>query len=471
MGGQDNVTMEGLYKLNDVQDRLRIYAQDKEHFKFWALRQKNNIAILKIISEKFGSVPASNVTDWIFRYPEFDEIEYQTYCGADSSTLHASNTILSIPNSFGTTLNTSSRLIVSGLWTKKIVLDAATDVKAVMVVAVAEVDSITLPEELRVVTIGAADSAGTGQRAVTVKRAHPTDSYLNPNSIPAITTTMQLTVSNLVSRSNDYPKPPITKNSKYLENNIQITRMSYGLGEHMTQGGGVDTYLANGSDAYFNIMYNLAETYLMKAIERAMLSARRSQKEIDGNLEFESGGIIEFIMADQDHILDFEGKVPTVGRINNFVRRMADTSGVKEIWLFTGTELSEQLANAYENKSIYYTQAELSVKYQLTVKRLESVGRDLVVYHVTAPILNELGMANEALGLNLTEMNYDEKHPFGCFQIAHKVPFGDYPDDAKSYKSNEGFKGRWRELYGAWGLVRRLPETHFRWINAAPPNQ
>ena len=149
---------------------------------------------------------------------------------------------------------------------------------------------------------------------------------------------------------------------------------------------------------------------------------------------------------------------------------MADTSGVAELWLFTGTQLSEQIANAYENKSIYYTQASLTVQYQMIVKVIESVGRNLTVYHVTAPILNELGMANEALVLNLTEMNYMEKHPFGCFQIAHKVPFTDSPENADSYKSNEGFKGKWRELYGAWGLVRRLPETHFRWVGAATPN-
>jgi len=459
MNNSDSVNIQDLYKLGNVQDRLRKYAQDQEYFKFWALRQVNTISILKVISEKFGSVPAEQVSDWEFRYPEFDELPYQFQLATATIGTH---TELKVTNSLGSILNTSTRLQVDGIYVKAVCTDMASHAATSINIS----SGIVLNEELRIVHVGAEDSFGAGYRKVVVKRAHPNATVANPI---AITATMTLTVMNLVARSNDYPKPPITKNSKYLKNYVEISRQSYGLGEHMVQGGGIDTFLAKGVE-YLNIQYQLAETYMMKAIERAILEARQSKLEVDGNLEYETGGIKEFILADSDHILDFGGKVPTVARINNFIRRMADTSGVNEIWLFTGTELSEQIANAYENKSIYYTQASLTVKYQMIVKVIESVGRNLTVYHVTAPILNELGMANEALGLNLTEMNYNEKHPFGCFQIAHKVPFTDKPDGDDSYKSNEGFMGKWRELYGAWGLVRRLPETHFRWVGAASPN-
>lgn len=462
MAGIDDQNLRGLYDLSNVQDRLRVYAQNKEYFRFWALRQINTISILKIISEKFGSVPMEQVTDWEFRYPEFDELPYSFYLYEDSDSTDASNTKLKVDNGTGALLNTSTRLMVDGIYTKFTVANASTDMSATRDVA----SGIVLPEELRIMAVGDEDSGGAGYRIITVRRAHPADSY--SNTAPAITTSMKITVMNLVSRANDYPKPPITKNSKYLDNYVQITRMSYGLGEHMVQGGGIETFLAKGVE-YLNIQYQLAETYLMKAIERATVVARRSKKDVNGNLEYETGGILEFIPTDEDHYLDWGGKVPTVQRINNFVRRMADTSGVKELWWFTGTQLSEQIANAYENKSIYYTNAELSIKYMMKIKTLESVGRDLVVHHVTAPILNELGMANEGLVLNLTEYNYNEKSKFGCFQIAHKVDFSDQPDDADSYKSNEGYKGKWRELYGAWGLVRRLADTQFRTIGAAAP--
>jgi hypothetical protein len=459
MAGTDGENIQGLYNLSNVQDRLRQYAQDKDYFRFWTLRQINTISILKIISEKFGSVPAEQISDWEFRYPEFDEIGYQFFLVELSSSTDATNTKLKVTNSTGATLDTSSRLTVNGIYVKKVCTDMASHAATAMNIA----SGIVLPEELRIISVGDEDSGGPGNRIITVKRAHPNDSVSNPI---AITTSMQLTVSNLVTRADDFPKPPISKNSKYLDNYVQITRRSYGLGEHMVQGGGIQTYLAKGAE-YLNIQYQLAETYLLKAMERAVLTARKAKKEVGTSLEYETGGVLEFVEADTDHILDLGGKVPTIPRINNLIRRMADTSGVKELWLFTGTEMSEQIANAYENKSIYYTNASLSVQYMMKIKTLESVGRDLVVHHVTAPILNEIGMANEALVLNLTEYNYNQKHKYGCFQIARKVPFSDMPEKEDSYKSNEGYKGKWRELYGAWGLVRRLPETHFRWVGAA----
>lgn len=459
MPGTDNEVIRGIYNLSNVQDRLRKYAQDKDYFRFWALRQRNTISILKIISEKFGTVPASNLSDWKYRYPEFDEIQYTMYLNEDSDSTDATNTKLKVSNEDGGILNTSMRLMVEGVYTKETVANATTDMATSRNVS----SGIVLPEVMRVMNVGEEDSGGSGYRLITVRRAHPADSY--SNTATAITTSMKLTVTNVVNRADDFPKPPITKNSKYLENYVQITRFSYGLGEHMSVGGGIDTYLAKG-DQYLNIQYQLAETFLMKAIERAILTGRKSEKEVGGSLEYESGGVLEFLRKDSDHYLDFSGTVPNVPRINNFVRRMADISGVKELWWFTGTELSEQIANAYEDKSIYYTNAELSVNYMMKIKTLESVGRDLVVHHVTAPILNELGMSNEGIVLNLSEYNYNQKSKFGCFQIAHKVKFSDLPETSKSYKSNEGYRGTWRELYGAWSLVRRLDDTHFATIGA-----
>lgn len=464
MAGQDSELIRGIYDLQNVQDRLRIYAQNKEYFQFWALRQLNTISILKIISEKFGTVPGEQVADWEIRYPEFDEIEYQFKLDEKTSDTDASRTKLKISNDYQPILNSSTRLHVEGIYTTDSI-DSASEWDTSRDISTGRV----LPEILRIVHVGDEDSGGSGYCLVTVKRGYPVDHGLTTSDIPDITTDMTLTVSNLVSRANDYPKPPVSKNSDYLSNYVQITRMSYGLGEHMTQGGGVETYLAKGSDQYLNIQYQLAETYMMKAIERAILTGKRAKNKIQGNLEYEAGGVLEFLEKDSDHWLDADGLSPSVKRINNLVRRMADTSGVKELWWFTGTHLSEGIANAYEDKSIYYTNTELSVKYRMKIKTLESVGRDLVVHHVTAPILNELGMANDGLVLNLTEYNYNQKSKFGCFQIAHKVPFEDAPKNEKSFKSNEGYKGKWRELYGAWTLVRRLSDTHFATVNFAPP--
>lgn len=463
MAGSDSQIIQGLYDSKNIQDRLRIYAQDKDYFRFWALRQRNTISLLKIISEKFGSVPAGTVTDWKFKYPQFEELPYSFYLAEASNTTDSTNTKLKVENGIGALLNTATRLLVEGSYTKSTVTNATTDNKAVMDIA----NGIVYPEEIRVISQGDEDSAGTGYRLVTVRRCHPSEGF--SNTPIAITTSMRLTVANLVSKANGLPLPPVFKNSASEENVIQISRMSYGVGEHMTQGGGIDTFLAKGTE-YLNISYMLAETYLMKAIERAILVARKSEKVVGNDAELETGGIIEYIKADSDHIIDMDGALPTVQTMNHIVRQMADVSGVKELWMFSGTEAAEVIANQYDGKSIYTTNGSLSLQYQMKIMTLESVGRDMVVHHVTAPILNELGMANECLCLNLSEYNYGEKAKFGSFQIAHKVPFDDAPKNAKSYKENEGYKGQWRELYGAWGLVRRNQDTHFRIINFPKSN-
>ena len=456
MAGTDGEVIKGLYTLDNVQDRLRMFAQNKEFFKFWAFRVKNTISLLRVIAEKFGTVPGAEIVDWTLRYPEFDELPSTVKLVEASNVTDATNTKFKIKNEDALILSNITRLYIDGIFCKATVTNAATD----MGVLLNPASGIVLRETTRIVSVGAEDSGGAGNTIVSVKRAHPASSY--SGTAPAVTTSMTLTISNIVVRADDYPKPPITKNSKYGENHVQISRWSYGLGEHMTQGGGVDTFLETG-EGYLNIQYRLAEIFLMKAIERAIFTGRKSSKLIGGSRELEAGGILEFI----NQFIDLEQMSLNPERMNNIVRRMADMVGVDELWMFSGTQMSEQIANAYEGKSTYYTNAQLSVKYMLNVKTIESVGRALLVHHVTAPILNELGMANEAVVLNLTEYNYKEKSKYGSFQIGHKVAFDDFPKEAPSYKSGEGYKGKWREFYGAWTLIRRLQDTHLRIFNGA----
>ena len=455
MAGTDNQIIRGLYDIGNVQDRLRIYAQNRDYFRFWVVRQVNTISVLKVITEKFGVVPASEVRDWKIIYPEFDEIERSFYLAENSNTTDASNTLLKVTNDTAAILNTSHRLTVDGVYVKATVSNASTDMATTRNIA----NGIVYPESLRVLKVGAEDSGGAGYTIVQVKRAHPADSYTN--TAPAITTSMKLLISNIVVRSNAMVLPPVSKNSRKLENVVQITRHSYGLGEMMVQGDGIDAYLAEGTTQHLGISYTLAETFMTKVVESGMLTGRFSQKEIGGDLENETGGILEWILPDSDHMISLNGQLPTVERMNSIIRHIADVSGVKEVWMCLGTEAAEALANQYDKKTIWQTNGDLSLFYRMRVVTLEGVARDITVNIITAPVLNEVGLSNAALVLNLTEQNYDEKAKFGAFQIAYKVPFQDSPKDKAGYRTGEGFKGIWRELYGAWSLIRRLRDTHF----------
>ena len=56
-----------------IEQRLRIYAHDKDVFRFWALRELQPESILNVIKEKFGEIPIPE-EGWKFKYHE-DEID------------------------------------------------------------------------------------------------------------------------------------------------------------------------------------------------------------------------------------------------------------------------------------------------------------------------------------------------------------------------------------------------------------
>jgi hypothetical protein len=463
MAGTDENIRRGFYDTPDVQDRLRKYAQDEDVFKFYALRQANPLSILTVISEKFGVVGADMISDWQFRYQEFDELPYSFTMQA-ASAQPASGSLIDyvlLTNKAAAGLNTSHRLMSSGTYMGDTRTGATTTNCATTFSATLR----PLNEVIGVLAIGAASSAFEGNAAsagntwVKVRRAHPALSVTG--QLAAIPDESTLVIANSVAKTNGRPFAPLAANGKVLYNAVQITRDSYGLGEHMNQGGGIKTFLKEGGAEYLGLNYELCETRLMKIVEHGMLAGSRTLWEEGNESEYETGGILEWVPKDTDHYINFNG-VPSVQRVNNVVAQAFDTAGVRELWMFGGTNFTKGLANAYENKRQFTPSESLSIKYAMQVNTIESTGRDGIIYYVNAPVLNELFMGDQALILNLTEHNFGEKAKYGAFQIAEKVPFRDDPEDADSYEANAGFKGKWREIYGAWGLIRRLQDTHFR---------
>lgn len=459
MAGTDSTTYRGFYDTPHIQDRLRKYAQDGELFKYFAIRQVNPLSLLTVISEKLGTVPASMLTDWRFRYQEFDELDY-TYKLAAASAQPASGSLydyIKVTNSFAAGINTNHRLSTDTTFT-------TAAVTAHTHIVTTWTTTAYLPEVVRVVSFGEPDGAFEGNAGaagftwVKIKRAHGVATAITGQA-PAIPINSYVTIVNSVAKTNQRPNPPVSKNGSYLENCVQITRESYGVGEHLTQGGGIKTYLMENGDAQLDLNFTLNETRLMKTIERAVLMGKKSMIESGNESEYETGGIVEFIPS-ANYIN--AGGVLNVEKVNDIVATALDTSGVRELYMFGGSTFTKKLASAYENKRGFGENTKLSVDYGLRVNSIEGTGRDGIIHYINAPILGELGMGSQALILNLTEYNYGEKGKYGCFQIAEKVPMADKPENADSYEQNSGFMGTWRELYYAFGLVRRLANTHFR---------
>ena len=461
MAGSDSTVYRGFYDTPYIQDRLRLYAQEEKIFQLMALRQANPLSILTIISEKFGTVPADMLTDWRFRYQEFDELPYSftivTYAAGSGQFSY-----VKLSNSHAAGLNTNHRLLVSGVYTKRDLIGLGATLTVATDMGTTFSSTLNQNEVVKVSAIGEPDSAFEGNAAasgytwIKVKRCHPGIFSTITGTLTSMSG-MTLKLVNSVAKTNQRPNPPVTANGRYLENVIQITRESYGLGEHLNKGGGIKTLLMNDGAAQLDMNLELTQLRLTKTIERGILCGKRSAVEVGNESEYETGGILEFI----ETYYNFNG-IPTVSRINDMVSYMLDTAGVRELWMFGGSTYTKKLASAYESKRGFGESTELSVKYGLKVNEITGTGRDGIIYHVNAPILSEIGLDEQAIVLNLSEHNFGEKAKYGNFQIAEKVPMADLPDDSESYEKNSGFQGKWRELYTAWGLIRRLGATHFR---------
>lgn len=462
MAGTDNTIYRAFYDTPHIQDRLRLYSQESKIFQLIALRQVNPLSILTVLSEKFGTVGADMVTDWRFRYQEFNELPYSFTLKAASARPASGSLIdyIELTNSEAAGLNGNHRLVSLGTYMAQ---DLSGGVTTTNCTTTFNVTNCPLNEVVRVLGIGAADSAYEGNAAdtgytwVKIKRAHPGATVTGQLAAIPISTVMK--ICNSVAKTNSRPVPPVTANGSYQDNVCQITRESYGIGEHLTQGGGIKTLLMENGNAQLDMNLELVQTRLMKTIEKSLLEGRRMAIESGNESEYETGGILEFIPSAN---WINAGGLLTVASINDIVATALDTSGVRELFMFGGSTFTKNLAEAYENKRGFGENTELSVRYGMKVQEIQGTGRDGIVYYANAPVLSEIGMDNQALILNLTEYNYGEKNPYGAFQIAEKVAMRDLPDDAASFEKNAGFMGTWRELYYAYGLIRRLSTTHFR---------
>lgn len=461
MPGQDNYVYRGFVDSPHIQDRLRLYSQQSKIFQLIALRQVNPLSILTVISEKFGTVPANMITDWRFRYQEMDEL-FQEFTLSSASVRPVTGSLIDyilVPNNIAQGLLPVHRLSTSTTWTSRDLSGGATTTN---VGVTFDAGIRQMPEILKILGIGEASSAYEGNAAtpgftwVKVQRAHPAATVTGQLvAIPAGTT---YRIVNSVSKTNARPTPPVSATGTFLENVCQITRESYGIGEHQTQGGGITTLLLQNGAAQLDMNLELVQTRLMKTVEKSIILGRKYIAETGNESEYETGGMLEFIHP--NNYINAGGLL-NVGSVNNIVAQALDISGVRELWMFGGSTFTKNLAEAYESKRGFGNETSLSVRYGLKVHSIEGTGRDGIVYYVNAPVLSAIGMDSQALILNLTEYNYDEKNPYGAFQIAEKVPIKDEPEDAQSYERNSGFKGTWRELYTAYGLIRRLQKTHF----------
>jgi hypothetical protein len=438
------------YSENDLVERLRLYAQNEKNFQFLSLYEYNTVSILRVLSEKFGTVPSGEVTDFEFKYPEMNELPYEFTPHAtstDENTTHKS--LISIIDDEASSLNVGMILSVipapgktAGSFVNKDRTAVATDKKTT---------ALCQNEQLYVESIGASGSASTGYTNITVRRYYPTDDLSGITTCTPITVDMRLVITNVIAAEDSHYNTPSTINSEQLSNVIQTSRLSYGVSSHIKSG--IKTFL---NQEPLDLAYQMCQTRYGKVIERGILSAEKMKKRVNGKMLYQTGGILEFIP--DENVISFN-KIIQPKNLLWLIHDIADAVGstVDEMWMFGGTTYATALATAFDGKAQWTKNEAESVKYRLQVSELIDTGRNMKLKFVAAPILNELGMGGEAIVLNLTDR-------YKCFQIAEKEPLKDLPEGKESY-TEESQRSVTRELYSMWGLVRRLAKTHFRIID------
>jgi hypothetical protein len=445
--GDDGAIVGGrVYSESDIPSRLMKYGRDKKALNFMTLYEKNTISVLRVISEKFGTLGRQDVPGFEMKYPSISELPYEFTPHAvsvDDNT--AKTSVVSFANDDAACMYPGLVLFIKGI---------CIDSKGTLVSTTKSVDTIE-NEQAMVEYVDRADSYASGYTNVKIKRFYPID---GPTAtVEPITTSMQLILVNSLSKEDAGPNPPISKNNEEDFNYIQTTRASWGVSEHVLSG--IETYL---NKLPFELAYELCQKAYVKLIERAMLTGKRSKKRIGKDMLYQSGGVLEYIPS--DNIIDFSstyGQIITPETFMKMLTVIGDTVGsfVDEYWMFNGTQFHYALTEAFAGKALFTQNEMASIKYRMNVLSFTTPSRNIQFNIVPAPILNELGMADESLVLNLTESQK-------CFQIAEKVPTVEKPEDGGSL-SPVGVYNKIRELYSMWGMIRRHPNTHFRIFNVS----
>ncbi len=447
-GVENQVISPEFFSNRDYLETMRVYQRNGEVFKFMSLYEKDSLSVLRVISEKFGTV-REGITDFEFKTRQDYEAPTRFNIedtSADDNTLKTS--IVKMTNDNAASIHTNHVL-------KVVPRQNDASAEAIYMNADGSAASTTLSssnylgETCRVISIEPENSAGTGYTFVKLRRYYPFD---NPtaNVIP-LTVHMQLLIVNNLRVEDGLPNPPVNKNIEIDWNYIQTSSESFGVSSHVKSG--IETF---GDMKPLERGYLIAQNKLMKTIEYAIVEGRRSRKEIKGKREYQTGGYLEFIPP--QNYIDFGNTygVITPDSMRQAVSEIADRAGsnVSELWWFCGREFLLKVDQAYEDK-VQYTKAESeSLKYELKIKEFLDHSTNTRMLFVPAKVLDNLGYTNEAHILNLSPK-------YKCYQIAEKEPFTE-----KIGLEAKGQYSEWHEIYGMWGLIRRLPETHFRIYNA-----
>ena len=363
--------------------------------------------------------------------------------GQGASALHHE---IAIENDFAVQIQENDVLFVLGLFSEYIPADNKLKYSTTF-----GIDAINY-EQCLVMAVGNKDGAGAGLTKVTLRRAYYckgkddfTGIIFNPPTADtilgdmAITTNMKL-VRGLPSFPEGGDAPHGFHKNPVVDNNF-TQEFKYAI--EITKESEIEKTMIGKTPIE---IYRLLKTRQATLdIERTFLNGRKG-KQIDkaGRVQYTTGGVMEFIKRDTDHIHTYNNPAITYPGLLDVLGKIPEDGGSVERDFYCGITLYQEMKKAFFNKDFLRYNPEASKKFDIPIESLVGAGVTLNV--IPLYTLQEMGFGNRGLVIDWSVPSFTPvTHPGWDMKVEKDI----------QEKGKQIYKEQW---IGIKGMERRYQQ-------------
>lgn len=308
-------------------------------------------------------------------------------------------------------------------------------------------------EPMKVITVGAPDSAGAGSTTVTVRRCYTSAEDRGGSLIPIsiVNTNINAQGGIVIGDQLIYGMPawmegtgPAKGFFKNPEIDVNFTQEFKYSVEVTTESTIEKTWMGKSQREIYSM---LREKRAARNWEHTLLFGKKAKEEDDqGRLTYAMGGIIEFILKDTDHIIPYAGPTINWPGLLDLTTKVFNLGGGSERWALTGLTLYNELRKAFYSSGYMRYDPEASKEFNIDVDSIVGSGGKLIIMPLWT--LEECGWGNKMI---LLDMTYPSFVP-----VTHKDWDMKIESDIQE-KGTQIVKDQW---IGMKGLERRYRQYH-----------
>lgn len=313
-------------------------------------------------------------------------------------------------------------------------------------------------EAVRIVSIGAPDSAGTGDTLITVHRC-----FFGPSGVDQggkiidkslVDTSVQADTANAAIQTGDVflrgapafkegtGAPTGLHKSPTMDNNF-TQEFKYGV--EITKESEID--IKNISYSPLDINRRLTNVRMMLDMERTMIFGRKGvTSDSSGKKLYTTGGVVEFIPKDDKHILNFPGNSLNYSDFLDLGHNILDLGGSSYRDCFIGVRAFNAIKKSFIEHAAFRFDLEDSKNFGLNIESLLVSGGKLNL--IPLHCMDEFGWGDKMLCLDLGKPSF--------VPVTHK----NWDMKVETDIGEKGVQVYKEQIIGMKGLERRYAEYH-----------